>query len=90
MKPRTLLVLTLLVAGLGAFVFFYERDLPSTEERVELAKKVLRIDDGDAVASVLIEWDGSEVRLEREHTGTQAREDDLEVGALGFNECRAQ
>jgi hypothetical protein len=31
-KPRTLLVLTVVVAALAAFVWFYERKLPTSEE----------------------------------------------------------
>ena len=33
MRPRTLLILLVLVLGLGAFIWFYERELPSSEER---------------------------------------------------------
>ncbi len=65
MQPKTLLVLTLTALILGAFIFFYEKDLPSTDERVELAKKVLRLED-DAVEALLIEWDDLQVRLARQ------------------------
>src|SRR5436305_5061126 len=41
MRPRTLLVLLALVAVLGAFIWFYERKLPSSDERAALSKKVL-------------------------------------------------
>lgn len=41
MKPRSLLVLLALVLGLGAFILFFERDLPSTDERRELEAKVI-------------------------------------------------
>ena len=64
MRPKTLLLLTVAALGLGAFIFFYEKDLPSTEERAELAKKVLQLED-DEVESVLIEWGDQAVRLER-------------------------
>ena len=47
MKPRTLLVMLVLVLGLGAFVWFYERKLPSSEEREENAKKVLTVEKDD-------------------------------------------
>jgi hypothetical protein len=40
-RPRTLLVLLILVLALGAFIRFYERDLPSSDERAQRAKKVL-------------------------------------------------
>ena len=65
MKPQTLLVLTLLLAALGAFVWFYERKLPSTDERAERAKNVLALKPAD-VTAVDIAWDGQQVRLERE------------------------
>lgn len=64
MKPRSLVILTLLVAMLGGFIFFYERDLPSTDERAERAKKVLTIEKDD-VRTVTIEWDGQRVKLDR-------------------------
>lgn len=41
MRPRTLLVLLIAVVALGAFIRFYERDLPSSEERAKQAKKLL-------------------------------------------------
>ena len=41
MRPRTLLVLLIVVVALGAFIRFYERDLPSSDERAKQAKKVL-------------------------------------------------
>jgi hypothetical protein len=40
-RPRTLLVLAIVVVALGAFIRFYERDLPSSDERAKQAKKVL-------------------------------------------------
>jgi Domain of unknown function (DUF4340) len=40
-RPRTLLVLAIVVVALGAFIRFYERDLPSSDERAKQAKKLL-------------------------------------------------
>jgi hypothetical protein len=40
-RPRTVLVLLIVVAALAAFIRFYERDLPSSDERAQRAKKVL-------------------------------------------------
>ena len=65
MQPKTLLALSLLILGLGAFIFLYEKDLPSTDEGVELDKLVLKLEEDD-VQSILIEWDEQEVRLERQ------------------------
>ncbi len=65
MRPKTLLLLTVTVLVLGAFIFFYEKDLPSTDERAELAKKVLRIEE-DEVESLLVQWGDNELRLERQ------------------------
>ncbi|HET9209918.1 MAG TPA: DUF4340 domain-containing protein [Thermoanaerobaculia bacterium] len=64
MKPRTLLVLLVLVLGLGAFIWFYERKLPSSEERETLGKKVFALEKGD-VTAVAIEAPKGAVRLER-------------------------
>ncbi|MBV8199757.1 MAG: DUF4340 domain-containing protein [Acidobacteria bacterium] len=41
MRPRTLLVLSIVVVALAAFIRFYERNLPSSDERAQRAKKVL-------------------------------------------------
>ena len=64
MRPRTLLILLVVVLGLGAFIWFYERELPSTEEREELAKKILPVEKDD-VQAVTLEFDGQVVSLER-------------------------
>jgi hypothetical protein len=64
MKPRTLLILLAVVLGLGAFIWFYERELPSSEERVELQKKILKLEKDD-VTAVTVESSKGRVRLER-------------------------
>src|SRR5436305_15200777 len=64
MKPRTLLVLLALVLGLGAFIWLYERKLPSSEERETLGKKVFTLEKGD-VTAVAIDAPKGSVRLER-------------------------
>jgi hypothetical protein len=90
-KPRTLLVLLVLVLGLGAFIWFYERELPSSEERAKLAKRVLAVEAGD-VESVAIEWQGRKVRLERDPApkdGESEAEADAEPGEAGEAEAPA-
>ena len=64
MKPRTLLILLAAVLGLGAFIWFYERELPSSEEREEIEKKVVNVEKDD-VTAVTIEASRGRVRLER-------------------------
>ncbi len=64
MRPRTLLILLVIVLGLGAFIWFYERELPSSEERTAQAKKVLDLEKED-VTSVSIESKVGTVHLER-------------------------
>jgi len=88
MRPKTLLVLVLLVAVLGGFIFFYEKELPSTDERRELAKKVLRIEE-DAVRAVTIEHDGRTVRLERVDAGADEATTDPEWRLTEPLEARA-
>lgn len=76
MKGRTLLVLTLLVAGLGAFIWFVERDLPSSEEREERATLLLALEQ-DEVDALVLEGSGMErVRLEREPAAEEGAEAD--------------
>lgn len=64
MRPRTLLVLLIMVVALGAFIRFYEHDQPSTDERAQRAKKVLDLKT-DQVTRVRLDADGSTVVLER-------------------------
>jgi hypothetical protein len=64
MKPRTLLVLLAVVLALSAFIFFYERKLPSSEERATLGKKVFAFEK-DEVTAVTIDSAKGTVRLER-------------------------
>lgn len=64
MKPRTLLILLLLVAGLGSFIAFYERRMPSSEEREAQAKKIFSFGPGD-VRSLAIEREGAPLAFER-------------------------
>jgi uncharacterized protein DUF4340 len=64
MRPRTLLILLAVVLILGAFIWFYERKLPSSEERVELGKRVFSLEKDD-VTAVTIDSEKGEVRLER-------------------------
>ena len=66
MKPKTLLVLLALVAALGAFIGFVERDLPSTDERAERSKKVLGGLAAADVTALVVERDGVRLVLERQ------------------------
>jgi len=54
MRPRLLLGLLVTVAGLLAFIGFYEKDLPSSAERAELENKILKTP-RDQISSVRIE-----------------------------------
>jgi hypothetical protein len=58
------LLLTLLVAALAAFIWFFEREVPSTDERRELESRLLPIE-VEEVTSVFVERDGMGTRLER-------------------------
>ncbi|MFL6200121.1 MAG: DUF4340 domain-containing protein, partial [Thermoanaerobaculia bacterium] len=64
MRPRTLLVLLVLVAGLGSFIWFYERELPSSEERAKLEKRVLDVEKDD-VTAIALQSESGTVRLEK-------------------------
>lgn len=64
MTPRKLIVLSLLVVGLFAFVFFFERKLPSTTERKQKGDLVWEIPE-EQVESVQLEKGGSVIELAR-------------------------
>ena len=74
MKPKTLLILGTVTALLGLFVYFVERDLPSTDEQQELATKVLALETDDVVALTLHAED-RQVRLERVEPGADTEKD---------------
>jgi hypothetical protein len=63
-KPRTLVVLALVVGALAAFIALYERELPGSDARREAEKKVFRVEAEDLLG-LEIEWQGARVRLER-------------------------
>jgi hypothetical protein len=64
MRPRTLLALLVVVLGLGAFIWFYERELPSSAERAKLAKRVFQLEKDD-VTAVTLQSEAGTVRLEK-------------------------
>jgi hypothetical protein len=64
MQPRTLVWLSFVVAALGAFIYFFERDLPSADERRERAEKVVELESGE-IQALTIAHGGEEIRLER-------------------------
>src|SRR5262245_38364320 len=64
MKPRTLLILLVVVLGLGSFIWFYEIKLPSSEERAAQEKKVLELEKAE-VTGVTIDSKVGTVHLER-------------------------
>lgn len=84
MRPRTLVILFVLVAVLGAFVWFVERDLPGTEERAEQARRVLSLE-SDEVSALTLEWGEERVRLVREEAGA-----DEDAAAAGKREWRLE
>ena len=87
MRPRTLLILLLIVVGLVAFISLYEQELPSSDERAAQAKLLYRFD-GEDVNGLEIEWEGNRVVLERQAAEWQlvhplaARADDSLVATL--------
>ncbi len=65
MKPKTLVVLAVLVGALAAFIAFYERDLPGSDERKTLSERVLPKLAAADIVGFDIDWNGKQVRLER-------------------------
>jgi len=65
MRPKTLLVLALVVGALAAFIAFYERDLPSSDERREREGKAVPVDAED-LTEIAVDWGGTTLRFTRE------------------------
>lgn len=63
MRSRTVLVLLLVVGGLASFIWFVERDRPSTDERAEQGKKLV-VFDVDAVTRIELERGSSRIELD--------------------------
>lgn len=76
MRPKTLLVLLVLVAGLGSFIWFFERDLPGSDERAQLEKRVLAVE-AEEITELIIERAGAVARLSRP-AATDDDADDVE------------
>ena len=74
MRGRGLLILFLVVVGLAAFIWFFERDLPSTEDRLEQARLVLPLAT-DEVDSVVLEVGDQNVELVR-----RGSQEEMEAG----------
>lgn len=79
MRPRSLLILFLVVVALGAFIWFVERDLPGTDERAQREKRIVTLE-ADEINEVTIERDGTRVHLVRpEAAGEEPDADGLDV-----------
>lgn len=65
MRPRSLLVLLAVVLALGAFIWFYERELPGSEEREAQARRLIPGLDVEEVTAFEVESGGERVRIER-------------------------
>lgn len=78
MGSRSLLPMFLLLLGLGGFIYFFEKDLPSTDERRAQEKKVLQLE-ADEVVALTLEWDGQTVRLEKESRDEEPGADEDEI-----------
>jgi hypothetical protein len=65
MRPRTVVVLLLVAVAVGALLWFFERELPSSEEREERAKLLLPGFEAAEVEAVVLESGDGRVRLVR-------------------------
>ncbi|MEO8198724.1 MAG: DUF4340 domain-containing protein [Thermoanaerobaculia bacterium] len=64
MRPRTLVVLAVVVGALLALIYFAEDKVASTDERAAAAKRLVDAK-ADEIVAIGIEWQGSRLRLER-------------------------
>ncbi|HMB54991.1 MAG TPA: DUF4340 domain-containing protein, partial [Thermoanaerobaculia bacterium] len=82
MRPRNLAILAAAVVALGAFLWFFERDLPGSEERERRANLLLPELAGDGtgeVTGVVVEHGAERVRLVREAVAADEEAADEEV-----------
>jgi hypothetical protein len=77
-RPRSLAVFAAVVLALGAFIWFYERELPSTAEREAHGKRVFGALEAEEVREVLLAQGGQQVRLVREAPAVAAGEEEGE------------
>ena len=84
MRPKTVLVLFVIVVALLAFIGFYERELPSSDERGELARKAIPFD-RDKVERIELERQDQRVVLVRLPSESESEQND---DSLGFIEDR--
>jgi hypothetical protein len=63
MKPRNLIILSLVVAAVGAYIYFYERHRPTSDEARARANKVFPDLDRDSVTSLEVRNSHGEFRL---------------------------
>ncbi|HUO86110.1 MAG TPA: DUF4340 domain-containing protein [Thermoanaerobaculia bacterium] len=80
MRSRSLLVLLALVLGLGAFIWFYERQLPGSEEREAQARRLVPGLDPGTVTAIDLERGEEKVRLERSPAAGDGVDADADEG----------
>ena len=64
MRPRSLLILALVVGVLLALIYFAEDRVAGTDERAAAAKRLVNVKP-EEIEALELEWQGSRVRLER-------------------------
>jgi hypothetical protein len=65
MKPKSLLILAVAVVALGAFIWFFERHQPSTDQVEATADRVLPDLERESVRAVVVERAGESLRAVR-------------------------
>lgn len=84
MRPRSLVVLLLVVLALAAFIWFYERELPGSEERAAQADRLVPGLEADEVTAFEVAHGEERVRIERvEAAGEPGGAADGEEGTEG-------
>jgi hypothetical protein len=76
MRPRTVMVLALVVLGLGAYLWFFEQDRPTAQESRDAARRLWPWEPGAVTAVEVTGPDGARLRLERQPAPDRAVGDD--------------
>jgi hypothetical protein len=88
-RGRSLLVLLAVVLALAAFIWFYERELPGSEERKAQARRLIPGLEVAEVTAFEVESGGERVRIERVGPRAAEEADDEEAEASADDEAAA-
>jgi hypothetical protein len=86
-RPKTLLILAVVVGALLALIYFAEDKVASTDERAAAAKRLVEAEP-DEVLGLALDWQGARVRFERAGPAPAVQPEAAEAGQPGSSPAR--